>query len=110
MVENEAGAVENLHLQLLLDVLHLLGREVVVEDDHTYLVLVDVVFYLGQLACADKGAGVGHVEPLQEFLHGLGSGGLGQEGQLVEVLVGFRLVLGVGNQSYQDGAFGFFLG
>ena len=109
-VENEAGAVENLHLQFLLNVLHLLGREVVVEDDHAYLVLVDVVLDFGQLARTDECAGVGGVEPLQKLLHRLGTGSFGQEGQFVEVFVSFRLVLGVGNQPHQNGAFGFFLG
>lgn len=33
-VKDEAGAVEYLHAQLLLDVAHLLGAELIVEDNH----------------------------------------------------------------------------
>ena len=33
-VKDERGAVEDFHLQLLLNIAHLLGRQLVVEDDH----------------------------------------------------------------------------
>ena len=35
-VEDERGAVENLHLQFLLYVTHLLGVQFVIEDHHTH--------------------------------------------------------------------------
>ncbi len=113
-VEDEAGAVENLHLQFLLYVAYLLGREFIVEDYHAdglrtgtflgivqlllplvvcLLALLDVGANLLQLTLADVRHAAGAVHPLRETLHRDGTGGIGQELQFVEVLLGLRLVL-----------------
>ena len=76
-VEDEAGSVEHLHLQLLLYVGHLLGAELVVEDNQRDLVLLDVCLELFELALADVCARVGVVEALCHAADGLSPGGVG---------------------------------
>ena len=45
-VQYQVGAVQYLHLQLLLDIPQLLGRELVVENHHPDLVLLDILLDL----------------------------------------------------------------
>ena len=113
-VEDETGAVENLHLQLLLDVAYLFCGEFVVEDHHAdglrtgaflgvvqlllplvvcLLALLYVGAYLLQLTLADVCHAARSVHPLRETLHGDGPGGIGKKLQFVEVFLGLRLVL-----------------
>ena len=43
-VENQTRTVQNLHFQCLLDIAELLGREFVIENNHTHLALL--LFFL----------------------------------------------------------------
>ena len=92
-VEDEAGAVEHLDLQLLLDVGDLLGGEVVVKYHHSYLVFLDILLYLVEFPFAHECAWVGVVEFLQEYFLGHGSGRVGEESELVEILACLGLAL-----------------
>ena len=85
-VEDEAGAVEYLDLELFLEVGYLLGGEVVVEYDDSDVVGLHVLCDLLELALADECARVGVVELLCEPCHGDRSGSIGQKLELVEVL------------------------
>ena len=114
-VEDERGAVEDFHLQHLLDVAQLLGRELVVEDHHAHhavgiLLGLDVVAYLLEFAFAHIGHRRRAIHPLREAFNGEGTGGVGQEFQLVEILFGLGLVLVFGDQTYENGGFGLRLG
>ena len=92
-VEDEARAVEDFHLQLALDVRHLLRGQVVVENHQADVVVLDVGAQLLELALAHVGARVGVVELLHEHLFGDGTGGVGQKGQLGQILHGFQIGL-----------------
>ena len=114
-VENERGAVEDLHLQYRLDVSDLLGRQLVVEDDHTHLALgilfsFDEVAYFLQLAFTYIGDGTRSAHSLCETLHSDGTGGVGEEFQFVEVFLCFRLVLFLGDEAHQNGSLGLCFG
>ena len=107
-VEDEARAVEDLYLEFLLDVEHLLGREVVVEDDEAYLVVFHILAYLVELAGAHVCAGIGIVEFLDETLLRLRAGGLGEEFELVEIFVDFSFALLLGDEADEHRPFVFF--
>ena len=107
-VEYERGAIEYLHLQFFLYVAYLLGRKLIVEDDHPHLALgLGLVFYvlayLGELAAAHIGYGAWAVHFLREPLHGDGSRRVGEELKLVEVLLCLGLVLPLGHQANEHG-------
>ena len=97
-VKDEARAVEDLDLLHLLDVAQLLGRELIVEDDHRHFPF-GILFrlyegaYLLQLANAEVGDAVRPPKALGEATHRLCTGSLGQELQLIEVFLRFALVL-----------------
>ena len=105
-VEYERRAVEYLHLQLFLDIAYLLGRKLIVEDDHSHLTVgLGLVFYilayLGELAASHIGDGARAVHFLRKPLHGDGSRRVGEELQLVEILLGLGLVLLVGDKAHE---------
>ena len=97
-VEDEAGAVEDLHAQFLLYVADLACRQLIVENDHAYGLLADI----GRLAGASYALGVA--------LHGHGACRVGEKFQLVKIFFGLGLVLVLGDQSDQNGGFGLGLG
>ena len=100
-VEDERGAVDDLHLHLLLEDIDLLAAEVVVEDDHAdVFVLVHVFRDLVSLTAAHEGAVIGVVELLHEAFHGLCTCGFRQKFELVQVLV--HLLLGLSAHDYAD--------
>ena len=87
-IEDEARAVQYLHLELVLDVAHLLGRQLVVEDDHTdFPVVVFFVFYIlldfFQFTLAHVGHRIGAVHFLGKPLYGHRSSRIGQKLQFV---------------------------
>ena len=95
-------------MQLVLDVAQLLGRQLIVEDDHAYLAVVvflvlDILVYLLQLALAHVGCLVGAAHLLGEPLHDNGAGGIGEKFQLVEISCRLGLVLRRSHQSHEDG-------
>ena len=109
-VEDERGAVENFYLQLLFYIAYLLGGQLIVEDDHTYLALVlllvlDVLLYLLEFSLAHIGSLVGCHHLLRKALHGDGSCGVGEKLQFVEVFLGFCLVLLLGHEAHEHGGF-----
>ena len=110
-VEDERRAVEYFHLQGVLYVAHLLGRKLVVEDDHAHLALVlllvfDVLPDFLELALAHVGHGAGPAHALCEPPHGDGAGRVGQEFQLVQIFFCLGLVLSGGDESHEDGGLG----
>lgn len=97
-VEDKRRAVQNLDFQLAFDVSELLGRQLIVEDDHGdfslgVLFCFDEGAYLLELAYAEIGDAVGAVHALCEASDGLCPSRLGQEFQFVEVLGGLAFVL-----------------
>ena len=110
-VEDEGCAVEDFHLQLVLDVAYLLCRELIVEYHHTDfslgVFLVEyILLYLLELSLAHICGLVGAVHSLCESLHGDGAGGVGKEFQFVEILLGLGLVLFLRDESHEYGGFG----
>ena len=83
-VEDQLGAVDDLGVQLLLEVAHLRGREVVVEDDEVGLALLRQRLQLGQLALAEEGGRVHLAAPLHQLAQHARPGGVGEPAQLVE--------------------------
>ncbi len=92
-VENQACAVENLHLKLALEVGDLLGGEVVIEYHESYFVFVDILLYLVKLSLSHIGARVGVIESLQECLFGDRSRRVGEKSEFIEILLGLSLIL-----------------
>ena len=90
----------------------MLGRQLVVEDDHAdfrlRVVLAggDVVTDFLQFAFADVGDGVGHVELLREAFGHFRACGLGEEGQFVQVFVCLAFVLQPCDEADEYGLFG----
>jgi len=114
-VEDEAGAVEDLHAQFLLYVADLACRQLIVENDHAYGLLrvfsfLDIVSDLFELALADIGRLAGASYALGVALHGHGACRVGEKFQLVKIFFGLGLVLVLGDQSDQNGGFGLGLG
>ncbi len=114
-VENERGAVENLHLQFLLDVAYLLGREFVIEDNHTYLAVflflaLDVLLNFLQFSFPYVGGLVRGHHLLGEPFYGDGTCRVGEELQLVEVFLGLCLVLVFGDEAHEHGGLCLYLG
>ena len=114
-VEDEAGAVQDFHLQFLLDVAELLGGEFVVENHHAHLAFGvflrhDVGTDFLQLALPDVCHRGRAVEALREPLHGHGARRFGEESQFVEVFLrlAFRLVFG--DEAHEHGGLGAGLG
>ena len=90
-VENKARAVQDLYLELPLDVAHLFGREVVVEDYEPYLVVFHIGTYLLELAGAHISARIGIIEFLDKAFLGHGACRAGKKIKLVEILVDLGL-------------------
>ena len=124
-VENEARAVKDFHLQLLLDVAHLLCRKLIIEYHHTHrtrlrgqflsalAALVGYVFlslyvlpYLLELALAHVCHAARATHALRKPPHGDCSGCIGQELQLVKILLCLRLVLLLGDKAHEHGCLG----
>ena len=131
-VEDERCPVQYLHLQFLLYITDLLGREFVVKDDHTHrlgglttilrfgrtgvqpvvvgiLLLLDVLSDFVQFAFADIRHLTGTLYFLREALDGNSPRRIGQELQLVQVFFCLGLVLLLRDESHQHSRLGFSL-
>ena len=107
-VEDEAGAVEDFHLQLLFYVAQLLGAELVIKDDHAhlalgFLLLLDILSYLLQFAYSQISDAAWPRQPLGEPLHSDGSGCGGEKLQFVQIFVGLAFVLLGRDDAHEDG-------
>ncbi len=87
-VEDQRGAVDDLHPQLLLQVPQLAGRELTVADDGVGPGRHDDVGELAHLARADVGGGVRPHPALDDALQHLGTRGLGQPREFGQGLLG----------------------
>ena len=110
-VENERRAVKYLHSQLLLYISHLLGRKLVIEDDHSHLPLVvflvfnELLNFL-KLSFSNVCCLAWPCHSLREPPYGYSSSGVGKKFQLIKVFLCLGLILLLGNQSHQDGSLG----
>ena len=108
-VEDERGAVHDLHLERFFQMVGLLSAEVVVEDDHVDLfVPVQVLCDLLHLALADKTAVLGMLKPLGKALRRHRTGGGGEELEFVEIFVRLHLRDVRCDEAHQHGVFRFF--
>ena len=88
-VEDDGAAVEDAHLRELLEVAHLGGGQVVVEEDHGRPAGLRQLAQLVGLSFADVVGGVDAGARLQHLIgHGQGCG-VGQPGELVEGILHF---------------------
>src|SRR5690606_29856532 len=105
-VEDELGAVDHALGELALEVLALGGRELIVEDDERSVLLGDELLELVDLAAPDVGRGIGAVELLRERADDDGTGGVGEAGELLEVLSDVMAgVAALDGRADEDGAF-----
>ena len=114
-VENQRGTVQNLYLQLCFDVAYLLGTQLIVENDHTYLALcislaLYIFFNFLKFALTYIGNLAGAGQTLCETFHGDCSGCISQKLQFIKIFFGLGLVLVFGNQSHQYGGLSFDFG
>jgi hypothetical protein len=65
-VENKIGTVNNTAVELLFDVAHLAGRQLIIKDCKSDLILSHECSYLLNLALVDEGTGIGMLNTLQE--------------------------------------------
>ena len=86
-VEDQLAAVEDLDLELLLEVAHLGGRQVVVEDDHVGVGGLDELLELLDLALADVGR---EIDVLALLEHAADHDQAGRLGQAAESRPGGR--------------------
>ena len=102
-IQNQGGAVQYAHLQLLPQHPLLGGRQGVVKDDHVRTHGAHQLAHLVHLALADEGAGIWAVLLLEHHAHTLASGGLQQVLELLHGLLGGVLFPGeaVGAQAHQ---------
>ena len=105
-VQDQGGAVQHRHPQILVQGPLLGGGEAVVKDHHPRLQGLQQLLDLPHLALADEAPGVGGLPVLQEHPRAAPPRRLQQGGQLLQG--GVRGVLlrgqGVGAQAYQDGS------
>ena len=83
-VEDQLGAVDDLDPDQLLEIPHLGGGEVVVEDDHVGVGLADPALELLELAAADEGGGPRRAAALEHRAAQARARGLGEPRQLLE--------------------------
>ena len=110
-VEDERCAVEDFHLQCLLDIAYLLGGQFVVEYHHTHLAflvffILYILTYLVEFTLSDIRDGRGAVETLCEAFNDDSSRRVGEKFEFIEILLGLGLVLVLGDKSHQHGSFG----
>ena len=84
-VEDQRGAINDLHPEPLLEVAKLPGRELVVEDHGVRAIGVQFVVDLTDLAFADERGGIGVAPVLHDAGDGRRTRRLGERGELVEV-------------------------
>ena len=121
-IQNQRCAVQDLHLQFLLDVTDLLGTQFIVEDNHTYglghiglalivlamlhglvigiLTHLDILSYFFQFSTTYIGHTAGTAHLLRKTLHGASPCCRCQEFQFVQIFVCLSFVLLSCNQSY----------
>jgi hypothetical protein len=83
-VQDQRGPVDHLDLELLLQLAQLTGGQLTVADDRVGADGLHGVAQLVDLAGADEGGRVGSRAALHQAVEDLGTGGLGQPGQLGE--------------------------
>jgi hypothetical protein len=83
-VEDERGAVEDLDREGVFQGALLRRTELVVEDDDGVVETLALGLYLRQLALADVVPGMGVRQLLDGAADDAGTGGIGEEGQLIE--------------------------
>ena len=109
-VEDERGAVQDLHLKLLLDVSDLLCREFIIEDNHTdfsvfLFFFLDILLDFLEFTLAHIGSLVRRNHLLRETLHGDRASRIGKKFQLVEIFFCLGFVLCLGNQAHEHSGF-----
>jgi hypothetical protein len=65
-VEDKIGAVNDTAVELLLNVAHLAGSQLIIKDGQSDLILSHESGYLLNLSLVDEGAGIGMLNTLQE--------------------------------------------
>src|SRR6185436_160365 len=103
-VQDEPGAVDDLHGELLAQVAALRGGEVVVQEEERGLLLARERLHLVDLALAEEGGSPDGAAPLQHFAAHLRPGRLGEETQLGQTLLAVQAVPLTGLATRQDGA------
>ena len=83
-VQDQRGPVDHLHLEPLLQVPELAGRELLIQDHRVRAGGVDQVVDLSHLALADEGGRIGHPSALHDAPHGVRTCRGGQRRQLFE--------------------------
>ena len=110
-VENKRGAVENFNFQLVLNIAHLFGRQLVVEYHHAYFALVILLIfyvfsYLLKLAFAHIGYLTWPSYTLRKAPDGNGSCRIGQKFKLIKIFLCFGFVLLWRNKPHENSGFG----
>ena len=103
-IEDQRAAVDDGALDDLLQVLDLIGRQVVVEDDDVGTQRVGLTSDLAGLTATDERSGVGRSSVLQASAHHLHAGASGELRQLVEILFDNEAGLCWQRQAHQEGA------
>jgi len=104
-VKNQIGAVNDAAGEILLDITHLAGGELVIEDREGYFVCSDECSYLFDLPLVDKSARIGMFNTLQEFPDRHCTCSLGKKRQLVKVFTGAGFIYLRGDDPDQDSSF-----
>jgi hypothetical protein len=107
-VEDQARAVQELAVDLLLDVFHLDRRQLVVEDDEVGVSRLHETLDLLHLPRPHEGRRVGTVERLRHPIGHVGPRRSGQVLQLVQVIAHFPTRFLRGNDPNNDGGFSVF--
>ena len=93
----------------MLNIAYLLGRQLVVEDDHSdlavfFLFFLNVLFDFLELSLSYIGGLIGSDNLLRESLDGYSSCRIGKKFQLVEVFFGLGFVLLLGDKTHENGS------
>jgi len=91
-VKDKIGAVNNAAVELLLNVAHLAGGELIIKDGQGDGVSGNKSRYLLYLALVDKGPGIGMLNTLKKRSDGHSSCCLGKKCELIKVIAGSALI------------------
>ena len=83
-IQDQAGAIEHLHLQRFFEVARLRRRQLIVEDHQVIFQLIAQCGDLFRFAGADEMLGEGPFEPLVHAADHIKVGSIGQQRQLLE--------------------------
>src|SRR5659263_151936 len=104
-VEDERGAIDDPHAELVLEVTLLGGRKLVLDNHQVGLQAGDFLLELNQLALAEVGMGYGMVPTLNHFTSIFGAGGGQQLAQLGQRLIPLLIRRGTAHYGYEISAF-----